>query len=249
MRVTVLQEGKHIVENFIKVAPGEFGVTRAAGKRVVEIDVKMEPLAALGGRHDAEARAKLRRIKVELRVAALRPSDRLVGVTLIEHFNRRTGRCDPSLERLSKLLGLSIRTVIRATQRLQRAGLFRKTRHGGYSNRNSYEPDWRRLEGLDAAWGQKLREHSAHRRTSMSPDPGQHCHAATDIRVTQSREPQRYLAAVERQDAHDTAKQRGFPCTVVAEQGDYLSWSDMHVDAVENRAGTQARRRVLNDQY
>jgi hypothetical protein len=76
MRGTALQEGKYIVQDLIKMAPGEFGVASAAGKRVVEIDVKIEPVATLGGRHDAESRTKLRGIEIELRVAACRETQR-----------------------------------------------------------------------------------------------------------------------------------------------------------------------------
>jgi predicted transcriptional regulator len=81
-------------------------------------------------------------IKVINLMPGLRQSDRRVGATLIEHFNRRTGRCDPGLNRLAEMLGLCVRTIIRSTQRLETVGLFRKVRHGGYSNRNSYEPNW-----------------------------------------------------------------------------------------------------------
>lgn len=64
-------------------------------------------------------------------VPGLRQSDRIIGTTLIEHFNRRTGRCDPGIERLAKLTNYSTRTVIRATRRLEAAALIRKVRHGG----------------------------------------------------------------------------------------------------------------------
>jgi hypothetical protein len=82
----------------------------------------------------------------------LKPSDRRVGVLLLEHYNRRTGRCDPSMQRMGSLLGLSVRTIIRSTQRLEKAGLFRKTRHGGNFNNNFYEPMWARFADLHAAW-------------------------------------------------------------------------------------------------
>jgi hypothetical protein len=119
-------------------------------------------------------------------IPGLRPSDRRVAVTLIEHFNRRTGRCDPSLERIARLLGVCTRTVIRSTQRLEAAGLFRKVRHGGYSNRNSYVPNWSRLAELGQAWNEKLREQSVSRQTKMSPGVGQACHVRSDNAVTQT---------------------------------------------------------------
>src|SRR4051812_48497456 len=88
-------------------------------------------------------------IKVINLVPDLRPSDRRVGVALIEHYNRRTGRCDPGLERIATLLSISTRTVIRSTERLHVMGLFHKVRHGGWSNRNSYKPNWVRFAELD----------------------------------------------------------------------------------------------------
>lgn len=111
-------------------------------------------------------------------------SDRRVAATLIEHFNRKTGRCDPGLKRMADLLGYSERTVIRSTQRLQRAGLIRKVRHGHYSNRNHYEPNWSRFAELNAAWDEKLRAKS--RRRELSPATGQSSHLDGDSRVTQT---------------------------------------------------------------
>ena len=125
-------------------------------------------------------------IKVINLVAGLSPSDRSVGVALIEHFNRRTGRCDPGLDRISKLLGICNRTAIRATQKLAKAGLFRKVRHGGWSNRNRYEPNWSRFTELEAAWKQKLKMESLSRRANLSPATGQSCHMDGDSAVTQT---------------------------------------------------------------
>ena len=56
-------------------------------------------------------------------------NDRRVATVLIEHFNRKTGRCDPGLERLAALIGCSTRTVIRAISRLEKADIVRKDRH------------------------------------------------------------------------------------------------------------------------
>lgn len=114
----------------------------------------------------------------------LRPSERQVALALIEHFNRKTGRCDPGIERIASILGCCKRTVIRATDRLEKLGLVRKTRHGGYSNRNSYQPNWTRLAEQEAAWKTKLRSKS--RRTSMSLDVGQEGHLQDDTPVTQT---------------------------------------------------------------
>lgn len=123
-------------------------------------------------------------IKVLNLIEGLRPSDRRVATTLIEHYNRKTGRCDPSLGRLAELLGLSTRTIIRATNRLEQARLFRKARHGGLSHRNLYQPNWNRFAELEAAWRQRFR--SLHRSTELSPSCGHESHAGSDSDVNQT---------------------------------------------------------------
>jgi len=77
-----------------------------------------------------------------------------VAFALIGHHNRRTGRCDPSIERLMKLLGLSRSMVLKATGLLcsPDVALFTKESHGGFSHRASYTPQWERLAAIDASW-------------------------------------------------------------------------------------------------
>jgi DNA-binding MarR family transcriptional regulator len=72
----------------------------------------------------------------------LSPTTRRVAAALIEHFNRRTGRCDPSHARIAALLGVDRRTVIRAIRELSKKGYVVRTRHGGFNHRNSYAPCW-----------------------------------------------------------------------------------------------------------
>ncbi len=116
----------------------------------------------------------------------LRPSERQVALTLIEHFNRRTGRCDPGTQRIAQLLGCCTRTVIRATCRLEKAGLFEKVRHGGYSNRNSYRPNWTRFAELEAAWRKQLAARRSKCVTTVSVASGRASHVARDTDVTQT---------------------------------------------------------------
>jgi DNA-binding transcriptional regulator YhcF (GntR family) len=123
-------------------------------------------------------------IKVISLMEGLRPSERRVATALVEHYNRRTGRCDPSIERLAKLLAISIRTVIRATNRLEQSKLIRKARHGGYSHRNLYEPNWPEFRRLEAVWKEKLKRSS--RRIEMSSSARQSCHSPPDANVTQT---------------------------------------------------------------
>lgn len=115
----------------------------------------------------------------------LLPNDRRVGSAIIDHFNRSTGQCDPGLERIAGLLGISSRTVIRAVKRLVKAGLFNVIRHGGRSNRNSYEPNWSAFAKLNDAW----RERFGRRRstgTAVSPSTRQSCHLVHDNGVNQT---------------------------------------------------------------
>jgi hypothetical protein len=117
----------------------------------------------------------------------LKANDRRVAAALLEHFNRKTGRCDPGLERIAKLLGISTRTVIRSNHRLERAGLFKRVPHGGLSNRNSYEPNWPRFKEIEAAW--RVRLHTAWQASQVSkasPVSCHPCHLTDDNTVTQT---------------------------------------------------------------
>lgn len=115
----------------------------------------------------------------------LRNNDRAVAVALIDHFNRQTGQCDPGLKRLAGLLGVSERTIMRSVDRIEAARLFRRTRHGGHLNRNSYEPNWSRLREIESAWSARMRSKPASR-AEMSPTSSQSCHVPGDTAVTQT---------------------------------------------------------------
>jgi hypothetical protein len=125
-------------------------------------------------------------IKVLALVPGLNASDRRVAAVLLEHFNRRTGQCDPGLERIANLLCISTRTVIRSNHKLVGAGVFRKVRHGGHGNRNSYEPVWGRFTECEALWCEKLKKGSKPSATKLSPSPSQGCHVSDDRAVTQT---------------------------------------------------------------
>ena len=122
--------------------------------------------------------------KALILVGGLNENDRRVGATLLEHFNRKTGRCDPSLGRIARLLEIDIRTVIRSVRHLEDAGLLRKHRHGGNLNRNQYEPIWLKLSELEAAWNARFTEISPP--SGQSPAQGQSCHLDSDSPVTQT---------------------------------------------------------------
>ena len=93
-----------------------------------------------------------------LNIAAdLSACDRRVAGAIIDHFNKRTGQCDPGIERLSTLLGIDARTVKRATADLcGKHGLFQKVSHGGKSHRASYTPNWEKFAAIVADWDARM---------------------------------------------------------------------------------------------
>lgn len=125
-------------------------------------------------------------LKVISLVEGLTANDRRVGAALIEHFRRRDGRCDPGLNRLADLLGISVRTVIRCMNRLVAAGFVRKVRHGGLGHRNSYQPNWAYLSDLEASWREKIKRKHPSSPTDVSSCNGQSCHLNGDTGVTQT---------------------------------------------------------------
>lgn len=107
-----------------------------------------------------------------------------VAVAIIDHFNRKDGRCDPSIGTIAALLGISGRTVIRTLSRLEAIGFIRRFRHGGKFQRNSYEPVWGRFRQHDLEWNLRRK---AHRDASrMSYTGGQECHVRGADGVTQT---------------------------------------------------------------
>lgn len=59
----------------------------------------------------------------------LSSNEKRVAIAVMDSFNRKTGQCDPSLNRIAYLLGLSRSTVIRSVLKLERLGYIIKTRH------------------------------------------------------------------------------------------------------------------------
>jgi len=125
-------------------------------------------------------------LKVISFVPGLVENDRRVAATLLEHFNRKTSECDPSLDRIAKLLDVSTRTVIRSTKRLEKAELFRKERHGGHLNRNSYQPVWPKFREIEGTWKARFSENARSRRSQLSHVTGQRCHVKGDASVIQT---------------------------------------------------------------
>ena len=138
-------------------------------------------------------------IKVINLMEGLKPSDRRVAAALIEHYNRDSERCDPGLQRLSALLGLCTRTIIRSTQRLEAVGLFKKYRHGGRSRTNYYAPNWPRFAEHRTTWDRRFRFAAVARGTKLSPSERHASHVEPDSRVTQT-----YKANLHKQTYRDS---------------------------------------------
>jgi hypothetical protein len=116
---------------------------------------------------------------------SLSGTEKCVAAAIVDSFNRRTGQCDPSFDRIAHLIGKSRRTVIRAVERLVRARFFVKARHGGHFHRNSYEPHWALFRQLEVQW--KLRQATRHWAQEMSPSTvPKLCHVVGDESGTQT---------------------------------------------------------------
>jgi len=115
----------------------------------------------------------------------LKNGDRAVAAALLDHFNRKTGRCDPGIERLASLLGVSERTIFRSLNRIEADRLFRRVRHGGNLNRNSYEPNWARCREIEAIWSARMKPQTCGP-TELSAESRQSCQLTPDSGVTQT---------------------------------------------------------------
>jgi len=85
-----------------------------------------------------------------------------VGAALLDHFNRKSGQCDPSQERLAVLLDMDKATVKRALAELcdddgrDTGKLFARLPHRGKSHRTAYVPRWSRFDDILSRWSAKM---------------------------------------------------------------------------------------------
>jgi DNA-binding MarR family transcriptional regulator len=94
-------------------------------------------------------------------------SEKRVAAVLIDHFNRKTGQCDPGQESIAELAGICRRTVVRSVRRLARLGYIKKVTHGGHFHRNHYEPIWSAFRKIDAAWAARRKGRRFSRKASI----------------------------------------------------------------------------------
>jgi hypothetical protein len=107
--------------------------------------------------------------------------------TLVDHYNHRTGQCDPSLDCLAELIVMSRRTAIRAIAGVEKLGFVRKVRHGGKFHRNQYQIIWSRFAQVELDWNHKRAARSKRFGTpKLSPCPSQRSHIAGDTAGTQT---------------------------------------------------------------
>jgi predicted transcriptional regulator len=96
-------------------------------------------------------------------IAGLTDATKRVAGAIIDHFNKRTGQCDPSIERLATLLGIDRATVLRATEKLNELGFIEKASHGGKSHRAAYLPKWELFRAIVEDWDARMKTGEAHR--------------------------------------------------------------------------------------
>lgn len=99
----------------------------------------------------------------------LTPSARRIGAALLEHFNRKSGQCNPTVTRLAELLDTDVKTVKRGTAELEQKGLISKSRIFG-KRRTNYQPNWSAFAAIYADW--RLRFGGGELGAEMSPDGG-----------------------------------------------------------------------------
>ena len=75
-------------------------------------------------------------------LAPISSTAKAVGGVLLDHYNSKTRRLDPSVTSMARRLGIQRKTVIKATGDLVQIGLFTKQSHGGHAYRASYEPNF-----------------------------------------------------------------------------------------------------------
>ncbi|MBN9011138.1 MAG: helix-turn-helix domain-containing protein, partial [Rhizobiales bacterium] len=125
----------------------------------------------------------------------LSTAEKAVAGCIIEHVNRKDGRCDPGIDRIAMLTGLHRRTVIRAVDRLDQLHFIEKERHGSRSLRNSYLPNWPLFREREADWRRRFNGDPTEAPRSngdtapvprVPPDRCQTSPAASDSPVTQT---------------------------------------------------------------
>lgn len=97
-----------------------------------------------------------------------------VGAIILDHYNKKTGQCDPSINRLTNLSGLNKSSVIRAIKELGKMGLITRISHGGGHERNRYLPSFDCFKQIEESWKNSFKNGSI---DSVSDA----CHSTVDL--------------------------------------------------------------------
>jgi len=117
----------------------------------------------------------------------LNGTEKQFAAFLIDSYNRKTGRCDPSEETAAFLLRMSQRTIIRAGNRLAQLKLFVRRKHAGHNHCNSYQPNWQFFRDSEDRYKSRRSEHAKRfTRQKLSPSECQPCHLHTANTVIQT---------------------------------------------------------------
>jgi hypothetical protein len=113
--------------------------------------------------------------------------EKRVACVLLDHYNRKTGQCDPSLGTIAKLLDVNRRTAIRAVTRLDQLGFILRKVHGGKFHRNSYMPVWEKFRQIEAHWkARRNQQQNNLARSNVSPWQRPDSHVESVDGVTQT---------------------------------------------------------------
>ncbi len=74
------------------------------------------------------------------------------GAVVLDHFNTKTDVSCPSIARICRRSGYSRRSVLRALDELERAGLIDRRRHRGANHTNLYLPQFERMREIVVAF-------------------------------------------------------------------------------------------------
>lgn len=114
-------------------------------------------------------------------------TEKSIATAVLDHYNRKTGQCDPSIDTLAALVGVSRRSVQRAVNYLARYQLFHRYTHRGHFHRNQYAPNWAQFRKLETEWKHIRSVRNAQfAGKNLSPSRRQTCRLAGDKDVTQT---------------------------------------------------------------
>lgn len=114
-----------------------------------------------------------------------------VGAAILDHFNKKSGQCDPGIDRLSRLTRYARRTVIKAIDELtsDEVQLIFRVRHGGKLHRNQYLPNFKAFREFVANWDVEMKSGSpakTHSNSAQNPQSLSTDEKCTNVHPKQS---------------------------------------------------------------